>query len=66
VLQNGMIYTQAKVSGQGSLELALENRKKETKDEKWLFFKHLVLTCTLVFKLMNDLDLVRWIICLRL
>jgi hypothetical protein len=36
------IYTQAKVSGQGSLELAQENRKKERKNYsyKWLFFKH--------------------------
>jgi hypothetical protein len=31
------------------------NRKKERKIEKWLFFKHLVLTCTIV--LMNDLGL---------
>ena len=53
------IYTQTKVSGQGSLELALiikkKERKKERKIDNWLFFKHLVLTCTIV--LMNDLDL---------
>jgi hypothetical protein len=28
------IYTQTKVSGQGSLELALDNRKKERKKER--------------------------------
>jgi hypothetical protein len=33
-----------------------KERKKERKIEKWLFFKHLVLTCTIV--LMNDLGLV--------
>ena len=51
------IYTQAKVSGHGSLALALiMKKKKESKNEKWLvFFKHLVLTCTIV--LMNDLGL---------
>ena len=38
-------------------------RKKERKNEKWLFFEHLVLTCTIV--LMNDLGLVRCIICWR-
>ena len=53
------IYTQTKVSGQGSLELALiikkKERKKERKNEKWLFFKHLVLTYTIV--LINDFGL---------
>ncbi len=43
------IYTQTKVSGQGSLELAQEIKKKERKIEKWLFFKPLVLTCKSVF-----------------
>ena len=36
------IYTQTKTSDQGSLELALimkkKERKKERKNEKWLFF----------------------------
>ena len=50
------IYTQAKVSGQGSLALALimkkkKERKKERTNEKWLFFKRLVLAYTIV--LMN-------------
>jgi hypothetical protein len=45
------------VSGQGSLELAQEIKKKERKIDNWLFFKPLVLTCTNV--LMNDLGLVR-------
>jgi hypothetical protein len=45
------IYTQAKVSGQCSLELAPENRE----NEKWQFFKHLVLTYTIV--VMNDIGL---------
>ena len=62
------IYTQTKVSGHGSLELAKENRKKERKkerrkNEKWLFFEHLVLAYTI--ELMNDLGLVRSIICYR-
>ena len=52
------IYTQTKMSDQGSLELALIMKKKEErKNEKWLFFEHLVLACTIV--LMNDLGLVR-------
>ena len=50
------IYTQTKVSGQGSLELAQENRKKERMTNGY-FFEHLVLACTIV--LMNDLGLVR-------
>ena len=40
------IYTLAKVSGHGSLELAQENRKKERKKERMrngCFFEHLVL-----------------------
>ena len=51
------IYTQTKMRNQGSLELALEMKKKERKIDKWLFFKHLVLACTIV--LMNDLGLDR-------
>jgi hypothetical protein len=43
------------VSGQSSLELAPLMKKKERKIDYWLFFKHLVLTCTIV--LMNDLGL---------
>jgi hypothetical protein len=39
-----LIYTQTKVSGQGSLELALIMKN----NEKWLFFKHLVLTHTII------------------
>ena len=38
--------------GQGSLELALVMKKKERKIDKWQFFEHLVLVCT-----MNDLGL---------
>ena len=48
--------------GQGNLELSEETRKKERKKEernldKWLFFEHLVLACTI--ELMDDLGLVR-------
>ena len=61
------IYTQSKMSGGGSLELAQETRKKERKKEgrliNGLFFEHLALKCTIV--LMNDLGLVRCIICWR-
>ena len=49
------IYTQSKMSGGGSLELAQETRKKERMRNR-LFFKRLVRTCTIV--LMNDLGLV--------
>ena len=48
------------MSGQGSLELAQENRKKERKKERLRnghFFEHLVLACTI--ELMDDLGLVR-------
>ena len=59
------IYTRAKASGPGSLELALILKKKERKKEErmrnGLFFKHLVLACTIV--LMNDLGLARCTIC---
>ena len=59
------IYTQSKMSGGGSLELALIMKKKERKKEErltnGLFFERLVLTCTIV--LMNDLGLVRCTIC---
>ena len=51
------IYTRIKVSGHGSLELAQENRKKERKIDKWLFFEYLVLAYTI--ELMDDLGLVR-------
>ena len=44
--------------GEGNLELAQETRKKERKNEKWPFCKHLVLICTK--NLMNDLGLVRY------
>ena len=46
--------------GQGNLELAQETRKKERKNEKWPFFEHLVLACTM--NLMNNLGLIRYII----
>ena len=39
------IYTQTKMRGQGSLELACEMKKKE-KLRNGHFFEHLVLTCT--------------------
>ena len=45
------IYTQTKMGGGGSFELAQETKKID----KWLFFEHLVLACTIV--LMNDLGL---------
>ena len=51
------IYTQTKMNDQGSVELALIMKKKERKNDKWLFFEHLVLACTIV--LMNDLGLNR-------
>ena len=56
------IYTQTKMSDQGSVELALIMKKKE-RLRKWLFFEHLVLAYTM--ELMNDLGLVRSIICCR-
>ena len=43
------------MSGPDSLELALIMKKR--KIEKWPFFEHLVLACTI--DLMNDLGLVR-------
>ena len=62
------IYTRTKASGPDSLELALIMKKKEKKKERkkermtnGLFFKHLVLACTIV--LMNDLGLARCTIC---
>ena len=58
------IYTRTKASGPDSLELALIMKKKERKKERMtngLFFKHLVLACTIV--LMNDLGLARCTIC---
>ena len=55
------IYTQSKMSGGGSLELAQETRKKEERIRNGLFFEHLFLMCTTV--LMNDLGLVRCTIC---
>ena len=66
------IYTRTKASGPDSLELALimkkkerkkERKKEERKNENGLFFKHLVLACTIV--LMNDLGLARCTICWR-
>ena len=45
------------MSGPDSLELALEMKKKERKIEKWPFFEHLILACTI--DLMNGLGLVR-------
>ena len=50
------IYTQTKMRGQGSLELAQETKKKE-RLRNGHFFEHLVLAYTIV--LMNDLGLVR-------
>ena len=47
-----------KVSGPDSLELALIMKMKERKIEKWPFFEHLVLACTI--DLMNNLSLVRY------
>ena len=41
-----------------NLELALETRLTKLMD---IFFEHLVLACTI--ELMDDLGLVRWIIC---
>ena len=60
------IYMRTKVRGPESLELALEMRKKERrkKEERMRnghFLEHLVLVCTI--ELMNDLGLVRYIIC---
>ena len=44
--------------GQGNVELALETTKKEErKNDKWPFFEHLVLACTI--ESMDDLGLVR-------
>ena len=61
------IYTRTKASGPDSLELALIMKKKERKKEErmrnGLFFKYLVLACTIV--LMNDLGLARCTICWR-
>ena len=60
-----------KASGPDSLELALIMKKKERKKERkkkermrnGLFFKYLVLACTIV--LMNNLGLARCTICWR-
>jgi hypothetical protein len=41
------INAQTKMSDQGSLELALETKQKGRKIDNWLFFKRLVLTCTI-------------------
>ena len=45
------------MSGPDSLEFSLIMKKKERKNEKWPFFEHLVLVCTI--DLMNGLGLVR-------
>ena len=50
------IYTQTKMSDQGSIELALIMKKKG-RLTNGLFFDYLVLACTIV--LMNDLGLNR-------
>ena len=50
------IYIQTKMSSQGSLELALEMRKKEGMTNGY-FLENLVLAYTIV--LMNDLGLIR-------
>ena len=50
------------MSGQGSLELALEMRKKERKKERMTngyFLEHLVLAYTCTIVVMNDLGLIR-------
>ena len=53
-----------KVRGPDSLELDVEMRKKEDRNlAKWLFFEHLLLAYTI--ELMDDLGLVRSIICCR-
>ena len=39
------IYTQTKVSGQGSLELALENRKKRKVDNMWQDLREGTISC---------------------
>ena len=63
------IYAKIKASGPDSLELALIMKRKERKKRKkerlrnGLFFKHLVLACTII--LMNDLGLARCKICWR-
>ena len=51
------IYTRTKASGRDSLELDVEMRKKEERMRNGLFFKYLVLACTIV--LMNDFGLAR-------
>ena len=56
------IYTRTKASGPDSLELALIANEKE-RMRNGLFFKHLVLACTIV--LMSDLGLARCTICWR-
>ena len=48
------IYTQTKMSDQGSVELALIKKERMTNG---YFFEHLILACTIV--LMNDLGLNR-------
>ena len=54
--KTGWIYTQTKMSDQGSIELALTMKKKE-RLTNGLFFERLVLACAIV--LMNDLGLNR-------
>ena len=46
------IYTKTKIRGQGS-----PGNEKERKNDNWLLFERLILTCTII--LMNDLGLVR-------
>ena len=49
------IYTETKMSGQGSLELAQERKKERMRNSH--FFEHLVPAYAI--ELMNDLGLVR-------
>ena len=52
------IYMRTKVRGPDSLELDVKMRKKEERNlDKWLFFEHLLLACTI--ELMDDFGLVR-------
>ena len=51
------IYTQTKISDQGSVELVLIMKKKGERLTNGLFFERLVLACIIV--LMNDLGLNR-------
>ena len=51
-----LIYVQTRLKGQDSLELALEQRKKERKTKNFHFYRQLVQAYTIVFVYVLGLD----------